>query len=194
MEFDEEWAKEPPKGESEEEKAEAEDAAEARRRPSPRPRRAAGGSAILMAMSDENVEVVRRVYDEWGRGNFRPRFDFYDDEMEWGWSDEFPGLAGVYRDPAERNKRLAEWLSPWEHWTATRRTTSSTATTSSHLCRYRGRGKGSGAIVDTQGRAPLDAARRQGDPPGGVRRPGEGARRRGLDSSVLPTSNLPGGK
>ena len=36
--------------------------------------------------------------------------------MEWGWSDDFPGLAGVYHDPAERNERLYEWLSPWEDW------------------------------------------------------------------------------
>ena len=35
--------------------------------------------------------------------------------MEWDWSAEFPGFAGVYRDPAER--RLPDWLSPWEHWT-----------------------------------------------------------------------------
>ena len=36
-----------------------------------------------------------------------PTFDVYDPEMEWGWSDEFPGLAGVYRDPAEVDTRGA---------------------------------------------------------------------------------------
>jgi ketosteroid isomerase-like protein len=64
-----------------------------------------------------SLEAIQRVYEEWGRGNWRPRFDIYADDMEWGWSEEFPGLAGVYRDPAERNERLLEWLSPWEHWT-----------------------------------------------------------------------------
>ena len=54
-------------------------------------------------MSHENVEAVRRVYDEWGRGNFNPKFDLYSPDLEWGWSSEFPGLAGVYHDPAERN-------------------------------------------------------------------------------------------
>jgi ketosteroid isomerase-like protein len=99
----------------------------------------------------ENLEAVRRVYDEWGRGNFRPRFDFYADEMEWGWSDDFPGLAGVYRDPAERNKRLAEWLGPWEHWVCQAEDYVVHGDHVVALCRYRGRGKGSGATVDTKG-------------------------------------------
>ena len=99
-----------------------------------------------------NVEMVRRVYEEWGRGNFRPRFDFYDDEMEWGWSDEFPGLAGVYRDPAERNERLVEWLSPWEHWVCDAEDYVVSGDHVVALCRYQGRGKGSGATVDTKGR------------------------------------------
>ena len=102
-------------------------------------------------MSDANVDAVRRVYDEWGRGNFRPRFDFYDDEMEWGWSEEFPGLAGVYRDGADRNERLAEWLGPWEHWVCEAEDYVVNGNHVVALCRYTGRGKGSGAMVDTKG-------------------------------------------
>ena len=85
MEFDEEWAKEPPKGEAEEERAEAE-AAE--------PRSGGGG-----ARRAKSVEAIRRVYDEWGRATVA-EFDVYDDEMEWGWSD----IPGWRRYPtAERN-------------------------------------------------------------------------------------------
>ena len=102
-------------------------------------------------MSQENVDVVRRVYVEWGRGNWRPKFDFYDPEMEWGWSDEFPGLRGVYRDPAERNKRLYEWLSGWEDWRAEAEEYVVHGDHVVVLTRYRGRGKGSGAAVDTKG-------------------------------------------
>lgn len=29
-----------------------------------------------------NVEALRPIYEEWGRGNWRPRFDIYADEME----------------------------------------------------------------------------------------------------------------
>jgi uncharacterized protein len=98
-----------------------------------------------------SVEAIQRVYDEWGRGNWRPKFELYDEQMEWGWSDEFPGLAGVYRDPAERNERLLEWLSPWEHWTCEAEDYVVHGEHVVALCVYRGRGKGSGALVETKG-------------------------------------------
>jgi uncharacterized protein len=102
-------------------------------------------------MSEETLAALRLVYAEWGKGNWRPRFDVYDPEMEWGWSDDFPGLSGVYRDPAERNERLREWLSPWEHWRCEAEDYVEYGEHVVVLCRYRGRGKGSGAVVDTKG-------------------------------------------
>jgi uncharacterized protein len=102
-------------------------------------------------MQDEDVDAIRRVYDEWSRGNWRPRFEIYDDAMEWGWSDEFPGLSGVYYDPAERNERVQEWLHGWEDW---RCEAEELVVHGDHvvaLCRYWGRGRGSGASVDTKG-------------------------------------------
>jgi uncharacterized protein len=102
-------------------------------------------------MSDANVEVVRRVYDEWGRGNFRPRFDFYHDEMEWGWSDEFPGLAGVYEDARGPNPRLRAWLDGWEHWRAEADDYLELGDHVVVLASYHGRGKGSGVEIHQQG-------------------------------------------
>jgi ketosteroid isomerase-like protein len=102
-------------------------------------------------MPQKDVDAIRHVYAEWGRGNWRPTFDVYGSEMEWGWSDEFPGLGGVYRDPEQRNERLHEWLSPWEDW---RCEAEEYVVHGDHvvvLTRYRGRGKGSGATVDTKG-------------------------------------------
>jgi ketosteroid isomerase-like protein len=102
-------------------------------------------------MAHPNVELLQPAYEEWARGNWRPRFDFYDDEMEWGWSDDFPGIGGVYYDPAERNERLLEWLGPWEDW---RCRAEEFIVHGDHvvvLARYSGRGKGSGVMVDTQG-------------------------------------------
>jgi hypothetical protein len=69
-------------------------------------------------MPPGNADLIRPIYDEWGRGNWRPRFDVYHPHMEWGWSDDFPGLAGVYEDHADPNPRLRAWLSEWEHWRA----------------------------------------------------------------------------
>jgi uncharacterized protein len=91
------------------------------------------------------------VYAEWGRRNWRPRFDVYADEMEWGWSDEFPGLAGVHHDPALRSERLREWLSPWEDWRCEAEDYVPAGEFVVVLCRYSGRGKESGVEVDARG-------------------------------------------
>jgi uncharacterized protein len=102
-------------------------------------------------LTEEDVEAVRRVYDEWGAGNWSPRFEFYDDAMEWGWSDEFPGLSGVYHDPSDRNKRLREWLRGWDDWRCELEELIVEGDQVVALCRYSGRGRGSGALVDTKG-------------------------------------------
>jgi ketosteroid isomerase-like protein len=102
-------------------------------------------------MSKQNVEALRPVYAEWGRGNWKPRFDVYDERMEWGWSSEFPGLAGVYHDPAQPNERLREWLSPWERWHCEAEDFIADGEHVVVLARYRGRGKGGGVPVDVEG-------------------------------------------
>ena len=43
-------------------------------------------------MADGNADLVRPIYEHWGRGDWSQIFDVYDPEMEWGWSDEFLGL------------------------------------------------------------------------------------------------------
>jgi ketosteroid isomerase-like protein len=103
-------------------------------------------------MSQENIEALRPVYAEWGRGNWKPRFDVYADDMEWGWSDEFPdSLEGVSADPELASSRLRAWLSPWEDWRCEAEEFVSNGDFVVVLTRYTGRGKGSGATVDTRG-------------------------------------------
>ena len=71
-------------------------------------------------MAPDNTALIRPIYDEWSRGNWRARFDVYDPHMEWGWSSEFLGLAGVYEDSRDPNPRLKAWLSGWEYWPRSR--------------------------------------------------------------------------
>jgi ketosteroid isomerase-like protein len=101
-------------------------------------------------MASANVDALGDVYAEWSQGNWRPVFDIYDPEMEWGWSAEFPS-AGVYREPVERSKRLHEWLSPWEDWRCEVEEYIEHGDHVVAMTRYRGRGKGSGVEVDTRG-------------------------------------------
>jgi uncharacterized protein len=102
-------------------------------------------------MGDEDVESLRRVYAEWSKGNFRPVTDVYGVDLEWGWSEEFPGLEGVVRESAAKSERLVRWLSSWEEWRVVPEEFIASGDQVVVLCRYTGRGKGSGVDVDTHG-------------------------------------------
>jgi hypothetical protein len=102
-------------------------------------------------MTPGNVDLIRPIYEEWGRGNWRPRFDVYHPNMEWGWSDEFPGLAGVYEDHEDPNPRLLAWLSGWEQWRAEADEFIEFGDHVVVLATYHGRGRGSGVEISQEG-------------------------------------------
>ena len=94
---------------------------------------------------------LREVYRHWGAGDWSPRFDFYAADMEWGWSPEFPDIAGVYVDKETPNKRLITWLNTWDTWYCDAEDYIIRGDVVVVLTRYRGRGKGSGLCVDVEG-------------------------------------------
>ena len=102
-------------------------------------------------MSQENVDALRPIYAEWAQGNWQPRFAVYSPDMEWGWSDEFPGLAGVARDPETRSSKLQEWLTGWEDWRCEAEGFVAEGDRVVVMTRYRGQGRASRASVDTTG-------------------------------------------
>jgi ketosteroid isomerase-like protein len=102
-------------------------------------------------MAQGNADLIRPIYEEWSRGNWRPHFDVYAPDMEWGWSDEFPGLAGVFRDAADPNPRLQTWLSEWDHWRCEAEEYLEIGDHVVVLARYRGRGRGSGVEIHQEG-------------------------------------------
>jgi ketosteroid isomerase-like protein len=102
-------------------------------------------------MADSNADALRPVYDEWGRGDWTRRPALYAENFEWGWSHEFPGLAGVFRDDETPNSRLRQWLDPWERWECEAEDYVETGDWVVVLARYRGTGKGSGVAVDVEG-------------------------------------------
>jgi ketosteroid isomerase-like protein len=66
------------------------------------------------AMSHHKVEVVRRIYESWGRGDFRAGTDLCDPAIELVLRPEFPD-AGVYRGPGEIEKYMRQdFLADWE--------------------------------------------------------------------------------
>jgi uncharacterized protein len=102
-------------------------------------------------MAPSNVDLIRPIYEEWSQGNWRPGFEVYDPHMEWGWSSEFLGLAGVYEDPRDPNPRLRTWLSGWEYWRAEAEEFLDFGDYVVVLAIYRGRGKGSGVEISQLG-------------------------------------------
>ncbi len=102
-------------------------------------------------MARTNVELLGEVYEQWAEGKWEYLPSFYGDDFEWGWSADFPGVAGVYRDTETPNPRLRTWLSPWERWTCEVEGYVEDGDTVVVLARYRGKGKGSGVEVDVDG-------------------------------------------
>ena len=98
-----------------------------------------------------NIDVLKPVYEQWSQGNFRPVTDAYGADLEWGWSEEFPGIAGVDRGAEGQSEKLLTWLSTWEHWRVEVEEYRTNGDFVVALCRYIGRGKGSGVDVDTPG-------------------------------------------
>ena len=61
-------------------------------------------------MSRENVEVVRRIYEEWGRGNLRAGVELYDPHVMLVLRAEFPH-PGVYVGPHEIARYMRDLLA-----------------------------------------------------------------------------------
>jgi ketosteroid isomerase-like protein len=82
--------------------------------PTPEEALEAGGLSA-QATSRENVELVRQVYEQWGRGNFRAGAELYDPNVLLVLRPEFgPAASGRYCGPEEiakymRDEFLAEW-------------------------------------------------------------------------------------
>ncbi|MFL5826729.1 MAG: nuclear transport factor 2 family protein [Thermoleophilaceae bacterium] len=102
-------------------------------------------------MSPGNADLIRPIYEQWGRGHWRSHFDVYAPDMEWGWSDEFPGLGGVYDDRRDPNPRLRSWLSGWEYWLVEPKEFIEQGNYVIVLATYHGRGKSSGVEVHQEG-------------------------------------------
>ena len=67
-------------------------------------------------VSKENVEIARRLFAEWERGNFWSLTELYASDVEWHWSRNARALRGgsaSYRGLAEIGAAMQEWLSDW---------------------------------------------------------------------------------
>ena len=64
-------------------------------------------------------QELRRLYDEWAKGNLFALADIADPDIEWEWAAEMASLFGgprVYRGLDEIWAATKEWLVPWERY------------------------------------------------------------------------------
>jgi ketosteroid isomerase-like protein len=64
-------------------------------------------------------QELRRLYDEWAKGNLLALQDVADPGIEWEWAPEMASLFGgprVYCGLEEVWAATKEWLVPWEHY------------------------------------------------------------------------------
>jgi ketosteroid isomerase-like protein len=64
-------------------------------------------------MSQENVEIVRKVYDAWAGGNPAQAFDYLDPEVVWEAIEDAPD-AGTYRRHSGVKRYMEDWLEDFE--------------------------------------------------------------------------------
>jgi len=65
-------------------------------------------------MSQENVEIVRQVYSEWGRGNFRAGTELFDPHTLLVLRPPLPE-AGAYHGPEEIRSYMRGFLGAWDN-------------------------------------------------------------------------------
>ena len=70
-------------------------------------------------MSEHNVEIVRRIYAEWERGNFFETSEFFHPDVHVVWIDPIIVPAGETRGLDELGATMRDFLDTWEDLTAT---------------------------------------------------------------------------
>jgi ketosteroid isomerase-like protein len=103
-------------------------------------------------MSQENVEIVRRGYEAFARGDLKTAMEMFHSDVEWHDPDR-PG-GGTYRGHEGVLRNLEEWLEGWEEFRLEPEEFLEAGDQVVVLVRQSGRGKGSGVEIE----APLAQA------------------------------------
>jgi len=100
-------------------------------------------------MSQENVEALRRAYDKWAQGGFTAR-ELFDPNIETVWAADLPDRH-IDRGVEALWTSGREWLSAWDAFRLEAEAFLPADDKVVVLIVIRGRGKGSGVDVATEG-------------------------------------------
>ena len=93
-------------------------------------------------MSQENVEIVQRMYDAYNRGDAEAALAYFDPEVVMDASHRVDGRVGHGRE--EMVAILTEWLGTWDDWSEEIEEVRDLGRRVLVIGTQRGRGKGSG--------------------------------------------------
>jgi ketosteroid isomerase-like protein len=104
-------------------------------------------------MSQENVEIVRKVFDHgFVRRDFDAALSLIDPEAVMDWSDSRAPYSSIYRGHAEIRTAWVEWTEAWDEWNPyIKEAIEVDRETVVIVTLVNARGKGSGVRVDAQG-------------------------------------------
>ena len=102
-------------------------------------------------MSQENLEVVRKVYGFSGRDP-EAILEFIDAEAVLDWTASRGPYSGIYRGHAEIRRFWQAFLETWDEWvTEIQEAIEVDPETVVCVMHVRGRGKGSGVLIEAHG-------------------------------------------
>ncbi len=99
-------------------------------------------------MSQENVEIVRRMYEAFHGGDFDSALAYYDPEVEVDASVRVDEGIGHGRDAV--NAMVASWLAAWDEWREEIEEIRDLGSEVLVVSTQHGRAKGSGIEVETR--------------------------------------------
>jgi uncharacterized protein len=69
-------------------------------------------------MSEENVEIVRGVYDAWQRGDFEGAFEPFHEDIEWLGPPDISRAGGepIVRGHKGVRRSLGRWVGVWDDY------------------------------------------------------------------------------
>jgi uncharacterized protein len=103
---------------------------------------------ILSAMSEANVEIVRRMYEAYLRGDNDAALGAFDPDVEFDVS--IRPEAGIYRGPAGIAEAMRTWTGTWEDFRIEVKEIRDAGDRVLVADRQSGRGKGSGVPLDQE--------------------------------------------
>ena len=100
-------------------------------------------------MSQANVEIIRRMYDAFARGDVEASLSCLDPEIEFSQPADEPG-GGTYHGHEGVVRAFAAWTGAWDDYRVEVEELTGHGDSVLARTRHCGRGKGSGAEVEQQ--------------------------------------------